>query len=491
MIQAVVGSGGKTTYIKRQAEYFRQQGLKVFVTTSTHMYIEENTFLTDNADEIIRELNEKHYVMAGVEEKNEKRHVVSDRAEDIASNTGDLKPGKIRALSTETYKKVCEYADVVLVEADGSKGLPLKFPAEHEPAIYENVDEIVVVCGLQAMGKPLKNTAHRLELVLRCLNEDNYVTPETLVTAQHIQKLIRKGYVESLKKEFPDKSIKIKASHDGSLYQRVIAKILEADMEVSLVKEEWFASQPRLVVCGGGHVAKELVVMASCLDFYIKVIDDREEFANEERFPMADEIICDKFENLKNYLEPNGYYVVVTRGHAADYDCVKTILNNGSYEYLGMIGSKLKVNTCLERLQAEGYSEAQIQSIFAPIGLKIKANTPAEIAVSILAQIIQEKNSKSSSYVSRELLEVNEPGILCIIIEKEGSSPRGVGSMMFVSESGILDSIGGGIVEYAAVQDAKKVTGVTIKEYHLNNKTGEQLGMICGGSNKVLFVPLA
>lgn len=63
--------------------------------------------------------------------------------------------------------------------------------------------------------------------------------------------------------------------------------------------------------------------------------------------------------------------------------------------------------------------------------------------------------------------------------------------MMFVSESGILDSIGGGIVEYAAVQDAKKVTGVTIKEYHLNNKTGEQLGMICGGSNKVLFVPLA
>lgn len=503
MIQAVVGSGGKTTYIKKQANFFRKQGLKVFVTTSTHMFVEEDTLETDDAAEIIRELEEKHYVMAGCENAET---IVQEKDEvSIRERQMSFSKCKIQALSRETYEKVCAYADVVLVEADGSKQLPIKFPASHEPVIYDNVDEIVVICGLHALGKKIKDVAHRVDLVLHCLNsydmakeerivfnEDfTVITEDTIVTAEHIQKLLRKGYLEPLKEKFSDKKIIIQASHDDSLYQRTLARLIESDMDVSMIKKEWFASQPKLVVCGGGHVAKELVMMASCLDFYIKVIDDREEFANKERFPMADEVICDSFDNLSKYLEPNGYYVVVTRGHKADYECVKMILNSASYEYLGMIGSKLKVKTCFERLTEEGYCEEQINSIFAPIGLKIKANTPAEIALSILAEIIQEKNSRYSSYVSRELLEVQEPGVLCIIIEKTGSSPRGEGSMMFVSETGnVIDTIGGGTVEFAAIQDAKKITEVTVKEYHLNNQDSERLGMICGGSNKVLFVPL-
>ena len=155
-----------------------------------------------------------------------------------------------------------------------------------------------------------------------------------------------------------------------------------------------------------------------------------------------------------------------------------------------MIGSKLKVSKQMENLAKEGFGKEVLDSIFAPIGLNINAVTPAEIAVSILAQIIQEKNKKHISSISTKLLECKKPGVLCIIIEKHGSSPRGVGSMMLVCEDEIIDSIGGGAVEYAAIEDAKECSSIMIKEYALNNKDSIRLGMICGGTNKVLFVPL-
>ena len=132
MVTAFVGSGGKTTLIHRYAQKYRAEGLKVFVTTSTHMYIEQDTLVTDNADEIIAKLNADGYAMAGTLEQKDTR--------------------KIKSLSAETYNKVSRYADVILVEADGSKGMPIKFPNAKEPVIYGNTDEIVVVCGLTAMG---------------------------------------------------------------------------------------------------------------------------------------------------------------------------------------------------------------------------------------------------------------------------------------------------------------------------------------------------
>lgn len=462
---AVVGAGGKTTYIKNQVKAFRAKGLKVFVTATTHMFIEENTLLTDDADKIITELETTGYVMAGI------RH-----------------DEKIKALSKETYEKVCDYADIVLVEADGSKHMPIKFPAVHEPVVPENADEIVVVCGLHALGKTLKDVAHRLELVKACLGND--VCANTIVEACHIQKLVMKGYLEPMREKYPEKNIKIKVSHDKSLYQRVASKLIEEEIDVSIIKEEWFMTQPDLVICGGGHVSMELVKMASCLDFKVKVMDDREEFANSGRFPLADEVICDKFENLKNYLVKDGYYAVVTRGHKDDLTCVRTILNH-PYQYLGMIGSRSKIKTTYDNLRKEGISEEAIDTIYAPIGLNIGARTPAEIAVSILGEIIQVKNQKNTSFISRELEGVTEKGTLCIIVEKKGSSPRGEGSMMFVTDTKTIDTIGGGAVEYAAIEDARvNKDHVFIKDYCLNNRTAENLGMICGGENKVLFVPL-
>ncbi len=462
MIKAIVGAGGKTSLLKKYAKEYRNQGLKVFVTTSTHMFIEEDTLLTDDADEIIQVLEEKHYVMAGIPFKD-----------------------KIKALSLKTYKKVCQYADVVLIEADGSKHMPIKFPNQQEPVIYDNVEEIIVVCGLHALHQKVSEVSHRLDLVKQCLQiEDN-----TRIEPVHIQKLVMKGYAEPMREKYPDKMIKIQPNHDDSLYQRALASLMEAEVDVSILKEEWFSTQPQLFVCGGGHVSNALVQMASHLDFYIKVMDDRPEFANKERFPMAQEVICDTFDHLENYMEPNAYYAVISRGHKDDFECVKKILQK-EHQYLGMIGSKLKVKATFEKLLQSGASQEQVDSIYAPIGLDIKAATPAEIAVSILAQMILVKNSKQCAYASRELLQVKEHGTLCIIVGKKGSSPRGIGSMMFVTESGIIDSIGGGPVEFAVIQDARVHRNVMIREYYLNNEESQKLGMICGGSNKVLFIPV-
>ena len=171
MIRAFVGAGGKTTLIHRQAAQYRAAGKRVFVTTSTHMFIEPDTVLSDDADTIIAELNRRGYVMAGIPEGE-----------------------KIRSLSPETYERVCAHADVVLIEADGSNRKPIKFPNSTEPVLYENVEEIVVVCGLQALGRPLMEVAHRPELVKACLGAED----DTVITMAHIARLVCEGYLRPL-----------------------------------------------------------------------------------------------------------------------------------------------------------------------------------------------------------------------------------------------------------------------------------------------------
>lgn len=180
MIRAFVGAGGKTTLIHGQAARYRAQGKRVFVTTSTHMFIEPDTVLSDDPDVILAQLYRTGYVMAGIPEGE-----------------------KIRSLSSETYERVCSYADVVLLEADGSNRKPIKYPNSTEPVLPDNVEEIVVVCGLQAIGKPLIEIAHRPELVKACLGAQD----DTIITLEHIAVLIREGYLRSLRKRYKNVSV--------------------------------------------------------------------------------------------------------------------------------------------------------------------------------------------------------------------------------------------------------------------------------------------
>lgn len=462
MIIAVVGSGGKTTRIKRLAEQYCNQGKTVLITTSTHMFIEEATLLTDDASTIILALKEKGCVMAGIPEG-----------------------GKMKALSQETFEAVCSCADVVLVEADGSKRMPLKYPNASEPVIPENTDAIIVVCGLNAIGQKAKDVCHRLELVKACLG----IEDETIITASHVQRLVTEGYLKPLKASYPNARITLCPRHDGTLYQRTISSLLQMEQDVSTIREEWFCPQPKLILCGGGHVSREVAAFAHRLDFSVTVIDDRADAVTRERFPTVERLICDSYDNLENYLEPDACYVVVTPDHKADLQCVSAILPT-RYRYLGMIGSRKKVASTVENLRNAGFSQERINSIFAPIGLPIGAVTPAEIALSILGQIIQEKNKTHAASADKTLLEVAEPGMLCVIIEKHGSAPRGVGSMMFVGEDKVLGSIGGGEPEYLAIRHAKEHSFYSVREYALNNTAANGLDMICGGRIKILFIPV-
>ena len=182
MIIAVVGSGGKTTLIKKLASQYLSAGKTVFVTTTTHMFIEKDTLLTDDPDTIIQRLKEKGYAMAGIVEGE-----------------------KIKSLSLKTYEAVCTFADVVLVEADGSKHMPLKFPNACEPVIPDNTDRIIVVWGSHGLYKPAREVCHRLELVMKCLRIDE----ETVIGIEHVQKLIRDGYILPLQNSHPQVEISV------------------------------------------------------------------------------------------------------------------------------------------------------------------------------------------------------------------------------------------------------------------------------------------
>lgn len=462
MITCVIGSGGKTTLIHQLADSYRAEGKRVLITTTTHMYKEDNTLVTDNPEEIIHCLTQNSYAFVG------------NLCEE---------PKKIGALSADTLQKVLPYADEILIEADGSRQLPLKMPNESEPVLVPGCDRILVVSSLLALGKPAKDVIHRLQAALSLLG----ITEDTPITAEHIQMLLRKGYLKPFRHAAP--ILQIKITHDGSLYQRALAALLEADMDVSILDPNWFSDKPRLFICGAGHVAKELADIAAFLDFRVHVMDSRSEFANESRFPKAEKIICDTFSNLSSHLEENSFYAVVTPGHQDDYTCVKQILNS-SYTYLGMIGSRAKIAATYDRLLSDGFSKAQLDSIHAPIGLPIRAVTPGEIAISILAEMIEIKNRTSNASISTNLLHSGEAGVLCIIIDKTGSAPRGIGSMMLVTEHGTIDSLGGGAIENQVMIDAKDITVPSIREYNLGPADSAKLGMICGGTNKVLFLPL-
>jgi len=144
-----------------------------------------------------------------------------------------------------------------------------------------------------------------------------------------------------------------------------------------------------LYIFGAGHVSQYIAKIAAMVDFSVVVIDDREEFANRERFPEADEIIVDDFHQVFDKLKFTGkeFVVIVTRGHQYDANVLGDTLKRET-KYVGMIGSKRKVKMVFDYMKQTGFSDEIIEKVHAPIGLAIHAETPQEIAVSIVAELI-------------------------------------------------------------------------------------------------------
>ncbi len=149
--------------------------------------------------------------------------------------------------------------------------------------------------------------------------------------------------------------------------------------------------QPELLIVGAGHIAQPLCSVGALLGFRVRVLDDRPEFATRERFPEAEEVVridmADPFGQVP--LTPQTHVVLVTRGHKYDYACLRQLLSrDDDIQYIGMIGSRRRVRAAFTELVEEGFDRERIAKIRAPVGLDLRAETPAEIAVAVAAEIV-------------------------------------------------------------------------------------------------------
>jgi xanthine dehydrogenase accessory factor len=164
--------------------------------------------------------------------------------------------------------------------------------------------------------------------------------------------------------------------------------------------------QPTLYLFGGGHISTALALVAGQAGFEIGIVDDRETFANRERFPMAGEVYT-TYEEAFEKIRPNAssYLVIVTRGHKDDMRVLAWAVDTEA-RYIGMIGSKRKVISVYKALEKEGFAPEKFERVHAPVGLDIGALTPEEIAVSITAELIAvRRNAPNLPHKSLRLFE--------------------------------------------------------------------------------------
>lgn len=170
-----------------------------------------------------------------------------------------------------------------------------------------------------------------------------------------------------------------------------VGMICGGELEVFI---EPILTPPALYIFGGGHISLPLARMGKLLGFKIAVIDDRFEFAHPDRFPEADTVLAEDFAKsfARLKIDKSSYIVIVTRGHQHDELVLEWAVGT-SAKYIGMIGSKTKVKTIYAHLLAKGIAKEQLDGVHSPIGLEIEAQTPEEIAVSILAEVIKVRRS--------------------------------------------------------------------------------------------------
>jgi xanthine dehydrogenase accessory factor len=159
--------------------------------------------------------------------------------------------------------------------------------------------------------------------------------------------------------------------------------------------------QPRAFIFGGGHVSKSISKVANLAGFATIIVDDREAFANKERFPEAEETYADEYEAVFPKLEvtSSSYLVIVTRGHRDDMRVLRWAVQTPA-KYIAMIGSKRKTISVIRELEKEGFARSLFEKIFAPMGLEIGAESPEEIAISVVAEMIAVRRSPDADWRS-------------------------------------------------------------------------------------------
>ncbi|MFA5055885.1 MAG: XdhC/CoxI family protein [Dehalococcoidia bacterium] len=319
----------------------------------------------------------------------------------------------------------------------------------------------------------------------------------------------KKAYYTEADLETPRSNVRV-SFETRQLIQQALAtgelQIVSTSDKKLLVAEPFFP-EPRLIIFGGGHIGKALCEFGAKLGFSITVVDDRIEFANAERFPDADQVICESFEKSFELLQfnPYTYVVIVTRGHRHDLICLREVAKK-PWAYAGMIGARRRVEGVKEQLISEGTPREILEKVNAPIGLDIGAVTPGELAISILGQVISyrrlenPKMGRESARImwtefDRDVIEAlslgrNGERALATVLSTRGSAPRRAGAKMLVWADGrILGSVGGGLAEGKVIQSARDIIrkgGYLIQNFDLNGCIADE-GMVCGGDMSVLI----
>ena len=240
--------------------------------------------------------------------------------------------------------------------------------------------------------------------------------------------------------------------HDQQIEQLEVNGIALVDGEK--IFGEVVGGQKKIVICGGGHVSMPIIQLGRQIGCYVTVLEDRPKFADNARRAGADKVICDTFEAGLEQIpgDSDTFFVIVTRGHVYDRIC-----------------------------------------------LDIKAETPEEIAISIMAEIIQVKNQdKRGAGYSNEIRDAivkceDQKKILATIVERKGSAPRSIGTKMLIMEDGrCVDTIGGGCIEASIVSKALLILrgcakAPQIVHVDMTGADAEEEGMVCGGKVKVLL----
>ncbi|WP_313344034.1 XdhC/CoxI family protein [Sedimentibacter sp.] len=266
---------------------------------------------------------------------------------------------------------------------------------------------------------------------------------------------------------------------------------------------EFIRQNYNVVICGAGHISMPVIKMCKLLDLPSTVIDDRLMFINNAKEAGADTVMYEPFEDALDKIQGDSgtFFIIVTRGHRYDQICLEKIIKKEN-AYIGMIGSKLRVSKVLDYLEEKGISRDDLNKVYTPIGLRIGAETPAEIAVSIMAEVIQVKNKRSGKTVyDDEILNTilnelyyNIPKATATIVSRKGSSPREVGTKMVIFKDGTaIGTIGGGCVEADVRQKALRVIDNQESQLIKVDMTGvdaEEDGMVCGGIIEVFIEPI-
>lgn len=237
----------------------------------------------------------------------------------------------------------------------------------------------------------------------------NYLDPERndiLEFATAAKAAVKKRQPAWLIMEISDESDKKLAIYEeeagfiGSDFPEEITQHLDSQVKTITINEkeyylEQISSSGYVYIFGGGHVAQALVPILASVDFTCIVIDDREEFVQKELFPGVYKTIhLEKIDDWRGFeITQDDYICIMTRGHAHDLDCEYQALQTDA-RYIGVIGSKHKIAGVNKKLKKMGISDESLKRITTPIGLDIKAETPAEIAISITAELIEERASR-------------------------------------------------------------------------------------------------